>query len=86
MPKKRMTIEERWENGVPHGALAEKFCELAHKLYPEVDYSFGGDGDDGETIMYVVDILEGREAATARKLELVNSDRKKPGPARYGIM
>jgi hypothetical protein len=60
-PKKNR-INERWENGVPHDPRSEKIYEKLAKLdYEECDDSFcfksGGDGDNGETLMYLLDLM-----------------------------
>lgn len=55
------TIEQRWEEGVEHLPESE---ELAREL-AEIDleqgcdyfcFKFGGDGDNGEHLMYLLDI------------------------------
>ena len=54
-------INKRWENGIPHHPLAKS---LARKL-GELDWEFqsdslclkfGGDGDNGEALTYLLDI------------------------------
>ena len=53
-----MTPEERWEQGIPHRGETEDVGGLLEKY---TDLSFGGDGDDGEQILYVLDIyFEGK--------------------------
>lgn len=59
-------IDERWEAGLSHGKLAEAFYEVARKV-KDADYKFGGDGDDGENIMYVLDILEEKLSPIGRE-------------------
>ena len=55
-------INFRWENGLEHHSRSE---ELAH-LIGDLDWlftndyfcwKFGGDGDNGETLMFLLDIL-----------------------------
>ncbi len=48
-----MTIEERWEAGVPHHPLAEEFYQFLRKtnVADSADWRFGGDGDNGEDIL-----------------------------------
>lgn len=55
-------ITKRWEEGAPHHKLSEK---LAREL-SEIDwmycsdffgFKFGGDGDNGEFLLYELDIL-----------------------------
>jgi hypothetical protein len=66
-------INKRWEQGVPHHP---KSVELMDALM-EIDFNLcgdhfrwkkGGDGDNGETLMYEMDIFFERrdEAADAR--------------------
>ncbi len=54
------TPEERWENGVEHDARSVALYESISKLDRELnDDSFcwkaGGDGDNGEELMYLLD-------------------------------
>ena len=55
-------INKRWEEGTPHHPKSE---ELFKKIQ-EVDFiwngdafcwKYGGDGDNGESLMYVLDII-----------------------------
>jgi len=60
--KKRDRINERWENGVPHDPRSIKIYEAIKKLdYEEGNDSFcfksGGDGDNGEHLMYLLDLM-----------------------------
>jgi len=53
---------DRWSEGVSHHPEVVKLIENAHEISCEYfeDYdtfSHGGDGDIGETIMYVLDLL-----------------------------
>lgn len=57
-----MTIGERWEQGIPHDPRSEKIARgIAEIDFEECgDYfgwKFGGDGDNGETLMYLLDVL-----------------------------
>jgi hypothetical protein len=59
--KKELTINERWEQGVAHDPRSVALYESIAKIdYEECDDSFcfksGGDGDNGETLMYLLDI------------------------------
>lgn len=59
--KVETNIEKRWENGTPHHPKSEETA----KSIAEIDYKygddyfcfkFGGDGDNGEHLMYLLDI------------------------------
>lgn len=57
-----MTVKERWEAGIPHHpkslALLERLVkvdEIANDNY--FDWRIGGDGDNGEALMYELDIV-----------------------------
>lgn len=70
MSKKKWsrTPEERWEKGVEHHPESERlFKELAELDFKYNDDYFcwksGGDGDNGETLMFLLDmIFERRDA------------------------
>jgi hypothetical protein len=56
---KDVNLSARWENGVPHHPLAERLA----RLIGEIDFAcagdsfcfkFGGDGDNGETLTYIL--------------------------------
>jgi hypothetical protein len=56
-----MTIEERWEQGVPHDTRSTKiYRSIADIDFKECNDYFqwkaGGDGDNGEQLMYLLDI------------------------------
>ena len=55
------SVEERWEAGDPHDprseALAHALAEIDRKHGGDYfDFKFGGDGDNGEELMYLLDI------------------------------
>ena len=55
-----MTITERWEKGIPHDPRSEHLYRFIAELdFKECGDSFGfksgGDGDNGETLMYLFD-------------------------------
>ena len=55
-----MSVGERWEKGIPHRPESVKLYEFIEKLdFDECEDSFGfksgGDGDNGETLMYLFD-------------------------------
>ena len=60
--KKRVNpIDERWEMGTPHDPRSVEIYESISKIdYEEGNDEFcfksGGDGDNGETLMYLLDI------------------------------
>ena len=53
------TPEERWEEGIPHHEASIRvmkfITELECKTWNDLGYSFGGDGDNGEDMLYVLD-------------------------------
>lgn len=58
---KRLTIEQRWEQGVPHDPRSESLYKAIADLdFKECGDSFGfkcgGDGDNGENLMYLLDV------------------------------
>ena len=60
-PKKELTITERWERGLPHDPRSiALYKSIADIDYKEGGDSFclksGGDGDNGEHLMYLCDI------------------------------
>jgi len=55
-------VNDRWENGIDHHPESERM----YKRLAEIDFHFGddyfcfksgGDGDNGEVLMYLLDIL-----------------------------
>jgi hypothetical protein len=55
------TVEQRWEQGLPHNkhstALARKLADIDNRLgNGQLDLKFGGDGDNGEHLLYLLDI------------------------------
>lgn len=55
-----MNVEERWEAGIDHDPRSEALFHRIRRLDMENgDYfwfSYGGDGDNGERLMYLLDI------------------------------
>ena len=59
--KKPLTINQRWERGIEHDprsvGLAHAIADLDLKQADDsFCFKFGGDGDNGETLMYILDI------------------------------
>jgi hypothetical protein len=57
----KLTIGELWEQGVPHHPLSETIARSIAEIDMEQgdDYfcfKFGGDGDNGEHLMYLLDV------------------------------
>lgn len=50
-------IGKRWEEGISHHALSQDLAKLIYALDSNGEYSFGGDGDNGETLLYYTDIF-----------------------------
>lgn len=51
---------ERWEKGMPHNSKSEELYKFISKLdgkYGDFfDFKSGGDGDNGEQLMYLLDV------------------------------
>ncbi len=67
------SINDRWENGVPHHPRAEIWARriaAADWLFADgcFDLKFGGDGDNGEFLLYILDILCDLDDAKARQI------------------
>lgn len=62
MAKKRVNeVERRWEEGVDHDARSMELLQALDKIDRErgsgyFDFEFGGDGDNGEELAYLLDI------------------------------
>lgn len=61
MTKKILTINERWEQGIDHDPQSIELYESISKIdWDHGDDFFcfkaGGDGDNGEHLMYLLDI------------------------------
>lgn len=66
-----LTIGQRWEQGVEHDPRSEKIARgIAAIDFAECDdsfnFKFGGDGDNGETLMYLLDVYFERQDAEAK--------------------
>ena len=70
---KQLTIEERWENGIPHDnrsiVLAKEIAKIDYEQGCEaLDFRFGGDGDNGEYLLYILDVyFDNVDLETQRK-------------------
>ena len=51
------TVYKRWEQGIEHHPKSIKFKKLVRELDEYGCYKFGGDGDNGEDILYMLDIF-----------------------------
>lgn len=55
-----MTVDERLEAGIPHDPRSEILARSLAKIDEQngnlFDFKFGGDGDNGESLMYLLDI------------------------------
>ncbi len=56
-----LDIGKRWEDGIPHHPESEKLANAIAKIDENhggdyFDFQFGGDGDNGEHLMYLLDI------------------------------
>lgn len=54
-----ITMDERWELGVNHHPKTEELINSIMEIDKEwgwpLDMKFGGDGDEGETLAYILD-------------------------------
>lgn len=50
-------MEKRWESGTPHHPYSEDLAKIIYALDDSGEYKFGGDGDNGETLLYYADVL-----------------------------
>ena len=53
-----MSIEERWEKGNSHDSRSEELGRFiaAQDVSDSFCWKFGGDGDNGEDLLYALDI------------------------------
>jgi len=77
--KKELSINERWEQGKAHDPRSEAlYKSIAEIDYEMADDSFGfksgGDGDNGETLMYLLDIHFERKDKTIIVVKEEGSD------------
>ncbi len=53
-------VERRWEQCVPHDARSERLAgalaQIDAENDDEFDWKFGGDGDNGEALLFLLDI------------------------------
>lgn len=59
--QKVLSVEERWEQGIPHEDESVKLFESIRKIDEQhggdyFDFKAGGDGDNGEHLMFLMDI------------------------------
>ena len=50
-------IGKRWESGMDHHPYSYQVRKLIRELDKEGNWKFGGDGDNGEEILYYLDIF-----------------------------
>lgn len=65
-----MNPNDRWEQGVPHHPEAVRLLRAVAKLDKDLalDLEFGGDGDNGETLLYFLsEVMEQDERARTYK-------------------
>jgi hypothetical protein len=65
--KTELTIGERWEQGIPHDPRSIRLYQSIAKIdWEQCSDSFGfksgGDGDNGETLMYLLDVHFAQQA------------------------
>ena len=66
-----MNIDERWEKGIPHNPKSEDLYKKIKKIDNdnggELDLRSGGDGDNGEHLMYIFDIIFDEKPKTKKR-------------------
>lgn len=74
-------INDRWENGIPHDKrsvdLYKSIARIDYKYCSDsFDFTSGGDGDNGETLMYILDVHFALEdEKRANEMLFINFDR-----------
>lgn len=67
---RELSVERRWEQGIPHDprseALYKSIAELDFEYGDIFCFKSGGDGDNGEHLMYLLDIYFEREDGRAK--------------------
>lgn len=68
--RERLTVGERWERGIPHDprsvAIAKSIAAIDDEQNSGAfDWKFGGDGDNGEDLLYALDVHFARLDAAA---------------------
>jgi hypothetical protein len=72
------SITDRWEKGIDHHPKSESLMKEIEKI----DYNYcndyfcwktGGDGDNGETLMYILDIMFDEQDALERGAKYENA-------------
>lgn len=75
MAKKKVNpVNELWENGVPHDPRSVAIYDSISKIDyeengDEFGFKSGGDGDNGETLMYLLDVHFSRLDKKAKKVK-----------------
>lgn len=67
-----MTIDERWESGAPHDNRSIELYEFIasvdfHENGDSFGFKSGGDGDNGESLMYLLDVYFERKDKKSRR-------------------
>jgi len=71
-PLYRLSITERWEQGIPHDPRSTNIFKAIEKIDFEecndsMGFKSGGDGDNGETLMFLLDIYFARQDQAKKK-------------------
>ncbi|CAB4196765.1 hypothetical protein UFOVP1290_285 [uncultured Caudovirales phage] len=61
MSKRKLSIDDRWRQGIPHDHRSVKIAKGIAKIDDNengssLDLRFGGDGDNGEELLYLLDL------------------------------
>jgi len=73
--------ERRWEEGIPHHPMSEKLLKHMKRkdTLDEADLRTGGDGDMGETLMYLMDSFFEEQDEAQDLREGIQEDNRKWG-------
>jgi len=67
-------INKRWEEGMDHHPKSEELFRRLKKIDSDCFWESGGDGDNGETLMYQLDIIfEEDDEALLRQLDAIRA-------------
>jgi len=59
-------LNKRWEQGIPHHPKSLAIMETIQQLDDGDEFQFGGDGDNGESLLYFLDVHFEEEEENAK--------------------
>lgn len=83
-----LTVDQRWEQGIEHHPRSEAIGAALRRINADnawpMDLEFGGDGDNGETLLYLLDIYFEQGGHEERKLKCTRCGNEyEPGSEPY---